>query len=537
MATTTEIQNEVIEVYIATFNRAPDSSGLDYWVANVADNGWSMQDVAKSFFDSQEVAQRYPSSLSNEDFLNSVYNNVLGRDGDAEGIAYWLEQMVGGISKNEMILTIINGANAESGDAADKLFLDNKKDVAKYFSVTLGLDDLALAASSLADITTLSTTVVDAKDLLDANKYSLDASVSLIQGDDTDNTISGTDLADYIYSYAGNDVIITGEGNNVVVSGDGADSIYAGSGDDSIKARTGDDTLYAGAGDDTAYGDEGNDSLHGEAGDDIIYADDGNDYIYGDAGNDTIYGGAGDDNITGGDGDDIINGDGGNDKIYADEGSNFVDAGEGDDLVYGGSLVDKIYGGAGNDTIYGLLGNDTLDGLSGNDTVYGGLGDDTINGNEGDDLLYGSSGTDKIDGELGADTISGGLGADTLTGGAGADTFVFESADSDLATLDKIIDFEFTADKLVLQNAGAELISASKTDVSSATTLTLAADLAAAGDGSVNAAINWFIYEDNTYIVEDLSVDVTFKNGADIIIQLQGIVDMQGLDSSTLSFA
>jgi len=536
MASITQAQNDIIEVYIAAFNRAPDKSGLDYWVKKVTDDGWSVDDVSKSFFDSPEVAIKYPTTLSNKDFLNTVYNNVLGRYGDEAGVAYWLEQMKNDITKDQMIMAIINGAKADSGDANDKLLLQHKQTVAYYFAVTLELDDLTLAKDSLSNITSLPSSVDTSKDILDTYMYTLDSTISLIQGDEKDNTLNGTETTNYIYAKDGNDVIIAGDGDNVIVGGKGIDTINSGSGNDTIKGRLDDDTVYSGDGDDIIYGDEGSDSLHAQAGSDTLYGGDGDDYIYGDEGVDYIYGGKGNDFLYGGIGDDYIYGEDGDDIINAQEGNNFVHGGDGNDTIYGGSTEDKIYGGIGNDTIYGLDGTDILDGLTGNDTIYAGSGADFLNGNEGDDTLYGSLGDDNLDGELGADILNGGIGTDILAGGEGSDTFVFISQDSNLATLDTIVDFEFGIDKLSLVNQGSEVISTSKADVSSATTLTLAADIAAIGDGSTKALVNWFIYEDNTYIVEDLSAANTFQDSTDIIIKLQGVSDLQGLNTSTVLF-
>lgn len=540
MATTTQIQNDIIEVYIAAFNRAPDKVGLDYWVAKVTDDNWSVEDVSKSFFDSSEVAKIYPSALSNKDFLNIVYNNVLGRDGDSAGITYWLGQMDNGITRDQMITTIINGAKADTGSANDKLLLENKTDVGHYFAVTLGLDDLDLAKESLKNITALLSSVDTNKDMLDIYTDSQDSAISLILGDNKDNTLTGTTTTDYIYGLDGNDVIMAGDGDNTVVGGKGIDTIHTGSGNDTIKGRLDDDTVYSGDGDDVVYGNEGNDSLHVEAGSDTVYGGDGDDYIYGNSGVDYIHGGDGNDFLYGGADGDFIYGEDGNDLINAGEGKNFVDGGNGDDIIYGGSSEDTIYGGIGNDTIYGLDGVDILDGLTGNDVIYAGNGADFLNGNEGDDILYGSLGDDSLDGESGADILNGGVGADTLVGGEGNDTFVFAVGDSNLATLDQIVDFSFSttgADKLSLVNQGSEVISSSATDVSSATTLSEATNLAASGDGSTNAIIKWFIYEDNTYVVQDLSVDATFQNTTDIIIELQGVSNLQGLNSSTIIFS
>ena len=538
MQTQDEIKQSVVELYVATFNRAPDAAGLDYWVSNIVDKSWSINDVAYSMFQSSEVSQTYSLSLSNTNFLNAVYNNVLGRAGDADGIAYWLNEMAQGTSRDSMIITIINGAKADTGSADDKLVLQNKTEVGVYFSVTKALEHVETAYSILENVTKESSTVVDAKDLTDIY-IATAAGSSVIKGTSTADNIDGTSAADYIYSFAGDDTILAYDGANYIVSGAGADAIYSGTGIDTIYSRDDDDTIYAGDGADIIYGGSGADSIHGEAGNDTIYGEAGNDYIYGEAGDDTIDGGDGADTIYGGDGADTIYGSAGADTINGGDGANFVDGGTENDIIYGGADKDIIYGGTGDDTIYGYDGADTLDGLSGDDTIFGGNGDDNIVGNSGVDTLYGAAGADTIYGEAGVDTIYGGVGADTLSGGSEVDTFVFEVLDSTLVSLDVITDFEFnstTKDKLTLADGGTEDISATQTSVITATTLTQAVDIAAAGDGSTNAIIKWFVYEDNTYLVEDLSADATLNATQDIIIKFQGIVDLTGIDTDTITF-
>lgn len=537
MADTNVLTAQVIEVYIASFNRAPDYDGLTYWVEKMNMEGWSIDEVASSFFDSAEVASLYPTSLADADFINQIYNNVLGRDADTAGSEYWLQEMQNGITKDKMIVAIINGANADSGDAQDKLLLSNKKDVGTNFAVTLELNDLALARTSMASVTTTSLSVDLAKDTQNMFSDSLVTTLTTLVGTAADDLLTSTATLAHVYSLEGNDIITTADGADVIVAGSGDDTVYSNAGNDVIHGRDGNDTIYANAGDDTIYGNEDNDSLHGEAGDDTIYGNDGDDYLYGDDGNDMLVGNNGNDFIYGGAGSNTIYGNDGDDNIYTGDGTNFVDAGAGNDFIYGGSGIDSIYGGAGNDILYGYAQNDILDGLIGDDTIYAGLGNDIANGNDGADTLYGNDGDDRIDGEKGDDTIDGGLGTDTLTGGEGADTFVFTSQESTLLTLDVITDFEYTIDKIKLANQGTEIISTSSVNVSSAISLQTAANLAMTEDGSVNGLVKWFVYADNTYILEDLSADVAFNNTSDIIIKLQGIVDLTGLDSITIAYS
>jgi len=538
--TTSQTQQNIIELYIATFNRAPDADGLAYWVSNVESSGWSLEQVAKSMFDSEEVNTTYPDTLSNTEFLNKVYTNVLGRDGDPDGVAYWLTQMEKGILKSQMITTIVNGAKADSGEAADKQYLENKKEAGVYFSVELKSNDLTLAKTSMEDITSDINTVQHSKDKQDLFIATSEATLEIILGDETKNIINGTEVNNFIYANAEDDTILASKGDNIIIAGDGTDTVQTGIGKDTIKGGNGDDTVYANEGDDMIHGNRDNDSLHGEAGNDTIYGDIGDDYIYGDDGDDMLYGGEGVDNIYAGIGDDIINGGLGNDYIYATDGKNFIDGDDGNDVIYGGLDIDTIYGGAGDDTIYGQEGDDIIDGLTDDDTIYGGNGNDKLNGNEGNDTIYGGTGDDMIDAEEGDDMIYGGLGIDTLVGGEGKDTFVFESLTSNITNLDTILDFTYAStgfDKITLIDKGTEVINSAKTVVSTANTLQEAANLASLGDGSTNAITSWFVYEDDTYIVEDLNVAVTFDDTTDVIIKLQGTLDLAGLNQDTLIFA
>jgi len=536
LASIKEINTEVIEVYIATFNRASDATGLAYWVAHIVDDGWSLESVAKSMFDSQEVAQAYPETLSNDAFITEVYNNVLNRDPDEAGHAYWAAQIDNGsMRRDQTLIAIINGAKADTGSAEDKVILQNKADAGYHFAITNELDDLDIAKSTMEMVTHDTDSVIDAKDQQDIFKFTSD-SKTVIEGTDSQDILTATEDESYIYGYDGDDIITTAGGDNIVVSGGGLDSIYSQDGNDIIKTRDGNDTVYAGSGDDMIYGDQGDDSLHGEAGDDTIEGSDGDDYIYGDEGNDIITAGADDDYIYGGSGDDYIYANGGDDYINTGSGVDFVDAGDGDDIVHGSDEVDTIYSGSGDDEIYSYDGSDIIDGLIGNDIIYSGAGDDTVNGNDGNDTIDGGSGADRIDAEEGSDTIYGGKGADTLTGGAGTDIFNFTSQESTMITMDYITDFTYSIDHLVLKNQGDEIISSSKTDVSAATTLAEAADIVSSQDGSTNAIVNWFTYEDFTYIAQDLSAEVIFDETTDIILKLQGIINLEGLSSSTISF-
>jgi hypothetical protein len=81
----------VIRLYQAYFLRRPDTAGYDYWVGQRR-AGVSLNEISAAFAASAEFRTIY-GSLSNRQFVERVYLNVLGRPGDATGITYWTGQL------------------------------------------------------------------------------------------------------------------------------------------------------------------------------------------------------------------------------------------------------------------------------------------------------------------------------------------------------------------------------------------------------------------------------------------------------------
>ena len=69
-----------------------DKSGLGYWIGQM-DRGMNLQEVSARFIDSNEFRSLYGSNPSNAEFLTKVYQNVLGRQPEAEGYNWWLNQL------------------------------------------------------------------------------------------------------------------------------------------------------------------------------------------------------------------------------------------------------------------------------------------------------------------------------------------------------------------------------------------------------------------------------------------------------------
>ena len=170
-----------------------------------------------------------------------------------------------------------------------------------------------------------------------------------------------------------------------------------------------------------------------------------------------------------------------------------------------------------------LTGTLTVDGskeTNGKLVVIGGAGNDTITGGQGADTLIGGAGDD---------SLIGGDGKDILTGGNGADIFVGAQSGhiySTLTSLVTITDFVPGTDKIGIDHKGTVQFFSAPVDVSIASTLIEAANLAAAGNGDTDAIVRWFQFGGDTYVIEDRSVYTTFVDGTDMIIKIAGLVDL-----------
>jgi hypothetical protein len=150
----------IVELYIASFNRAPDSLGLYYWGGRLSD-GMSLQDIARSFFVQKETATAYPTTMPTNDFVSAVYNNVLSRTPDKVGLDYWVNGLTNGaVSKDSFLLAIINGANAPTGSQVDRQTLANKEAVGEHYAIYQGLNNSSdWAKNTMANVTDQTSTV------------------------------------------------------------------------------------------------------------------------------------------------------------------------------------------------------------------------------------------------------------------------------------------------------------------------------------------------------------------------------------------
>lgn len=256
-----------------------------------------------------------------------------------------------------------------------------------------------------------------------------------IDGDATDNVLTGTNVADVINGLGGNDVLLGLAGNDDLIGGDGDDVLRGGDDDDFLDGGSGNDILEGGDGDDILNGGLGIDTVSYENASGPVTID-----IFIQSGflpRDTV--GAGNDiivnfeNITGSAFDDTLSGDSFNNVIAGLDGADTLNGRFGSDtLDYSASdagvtvdlLTEIVSGGHAEgdiiDSFENVIGSEHadvltsanftgvfLDGGAGNDIITNGFGTQTLNGGAGDDTIIALIGRflDNVDGGAGVDTL------------------------------------------------------------------------------------------------------------------------------------
>ncbi len=150
---TTPTQDNTAKLYVAMFDRASDSAGLEYWVEI---SGLDLEGISQSFFGQDETQEKYPPGTTAEVFVTAVYANLFNRTPDAEGLVYWVEEIVAdNIPRSLFVLAVINGAQG-----TDATIMNNKTAVAVAFAEA-GLNDADDAVCVIADVTEDEASVAD----------------------------------------------------------------------------------------------------------------------------------------------------------------------------------------------------------------------------------------------------------------------------------------------------------------------------------------------------------------------------------------
>ena len=102
---------QLIRLYSASLGRSPDRDGFEYWQGQASQK--SIERIADEFFWSSEMQGQMDKdksgAVSDSEFIDHLYQNVLGREADQGGEAYWLGRLNEGTDKGQALAEFLNG--------------------------------------------------------------------------------------------------------------------------------------------------------------------------------------------------------------------------------------------------------------------------------------------------------------------------------------------------------------------------------------------------------------------------------------------
>ncbi len=170
---------QITQLYIGYFDRAPDPEGLNYWIGRLNSGEMNVQQIAESFSEQPETLAtypflRYPNLLENDakSFITEIYQNAFNRAPDAAGLTYWTNQLISGaVPVGDFIASVLSGAT-NSAAGQDLSTLNNKTTVGLSYATQVADANvqwtIESAHAALQGVTDAQATVVAAEARIEA---------------------------------------------------------------------------------------------------------------------------------------------------------------------------------------------------------------------------------------------------------------------------------------------------------------------------------------------------------------------------------
>lgn len=182
----------VAQLYIAYFNRTPDTDGYSYWLTAL-NNGASYSAIAQSMTTSPEYKTLYPVWNTNTQYVTSIYSNVFGRTPDASGLAFWVNAMnTGAVTNSTLMLQMLTAAN--NAGNTDTTTLLSKTSFAQYAAenyIPTATATPYLAGATTAAASTAAQGAVANAGGINGNTYNLTTGIDSYTGTQNNDLFQG----------------------------------------------------------------------------------------------------------------------------------------------------------------------------------------------------------------------------------------------------------------------------------------------------------------------------------------------------------
>jgi Domain of unknown function (DUF4214)/Abnormal spindle-like microcephaly-assoc'd, ASPM-SPD-2-Hydin len=105
------INAPIVRLYLGTYLRIPDTSGLLFWIGEYRRNPTraTLESIATQFATAPEFVQRY-GAVSNQTYVTLLYQNILQRQPDAAGVSFWTDRLDRGVTRGVMLAEFTESA-------------------------------------------------------------------------------------------------------------------------------------------------------------------------------------------------------------------------------------------------------------------------------------------------------------------------------------------------------------------------------------------------------------------------------------------
>ena len=188
------VANQIQKIYIGLLGRAADAEGLAYWTDEIESGALTLEQLRANIVEEQPEYLQGMGQMTRAQVVNQLYQNLFNRSAEPEGLDYWVNGGGSSVNVDQLVLALVDGAQA-----ADTLALDNKTVIAEYYTQAAGENySEAAARAAIAN--------VDGSTDLAAARAAVDA---LLEGPASAETLTLTQRADDLQGADGVDTTFT----------------------------------------------------------------------------------------------------------------------------------------------------------------------------------------------------------------------------------------------------------------------------------------------------------------------------------------
>jgi len=223
------IAEQIQAIYIGLLGRAADLEGLLYWQAEITAGLLTIEQLRANIVNEQAEYLEGMGTLSRTEVVTLLYQNLFGRAPEASGLEYWVNGGGSTVNIDQLVLALTDGASQ-----ADRRTLEIKQQAALAYTVEAGANyDSAAAASAVfydpmtggsGDDSISGSSRDDiisggsGNDLLKGG-----SGEDILRGGSGDDTLKGGMGDDNLEGNSGNDVLFGDLGDDTLTGGSGAD--------------------------------------------------------------------------------------------------------------------------------------------------------------------------------------------------------------------------------------------------------------------------------------------------------------------------